>query len=107
MKIRKNDTVKIIAGKDRGKTGKVLKVFPEKASIVVEGVNVLVKHVKARKNGEKGQKIYFPGRIYVSKTMLVCPKCGKATRVSMSIASKDLKQKKDRVCKKCTHSLTA
>ena len=107
MKIRKNDTVKVIAGKDRGKTGKVLKVYPEKNSIVVEGVNVLVKHVKAKKNGEKGQKIYFPSRIYTSKTMLVCPKCGKATRVSMSIGSKDLKQKKDRVCKKCTQSLSA
>ncbi|MBI4239611.1 50S ribosomal protein L24 [Candidatus Uhrbacteria bacterium] len=107
MNIRKNDTVKIIAGKDRGKTGKVLKAFPSEGLLVVEGVNIVTKHVRTRQRGEKGQKVYFPGRINVSKVMVVCPKCGQPTRVGMVVGSQDLKQKKERICKKCKQSLTA
>lgn len=107
MKIRKNDTVKIIAGKDRGKTGKVLKSFPSRGVLVVEGVNIVTKHVRTRSASEKGQKVYFPGPLKASKTMIVCPKCGQPTRVGTVVGSQDLKQKKERICKKCKQSLAA
>lgn len=106
MTIKKNDTVKIIAGKDKGKTGKVLRVFPVDNKIVVEGVNVLVKHVPAR-GTTQGQRIYFPSRFSVAKVMVVCPKCGQPTRVGHVVATGDAKQKKDRMCKKCKQAFTA
>ncbi|KKR21711.1 MAG: Ribosomal protein L24 [Candidatus Moranbacteria bacterium GW2011_GWA2_39_41] len=97
MKIKKNDQVKILAGKDRGKTGKVLRVLATEDKIIVEGLNIVKKHVKARKEGESGQRIEIPGKINVSNTMLVCPKCGKATRIGYKVTGKD----KMRVCKQC------
>ncbi len=60
MKIKKNDIVKVLAGKDKGKTGKVLRCYPETQKIVVEGIAVIAKHMRAGRNGEKGQKIYLP-----------------------------------------------
>ena len=105
MKIKKNDKVQIIAGKDNGKTGKVLQVFGEKNRVSVEGLNLLVKHLRPRKEGEKGQRIEFPAPLNASNLMLVCPKCGKATRVAHSIievtTGEHPKKKKVRVCKKC------
>ena len=62
MKIKKNDQVKILAGKDRGKTGKVLRVLSAESKVIVEGVNIVKKHVKPRKEGEKGQRIELPGK---------------------------------------------
>ncbi|MCX6763814.1 MAG: 50S ribosomal protein L24 [Candidatus Moranbacteria bacterium] len=97
MKIKKGDKVKSIAGKDRGKTGKVLKVFPEKNKVIVEGLNLIKKHVKPRKEGEKGQRVEIPAKINVSNLMLVCPKCGKATRFGYKFSG-DIKS---RFCKKC------
>ena len=103
MKIKKNDKVKITAGKDEGKTGKVLQVFPSRERVSIEGLNLLIKHMRPRKQGEKGQRIEFPAPINISNLMLVCPNCGKATRVGYkSIKSeKTGKKKKFRVCKKC------
>lgn len=104
MKIKKNDKVLIIAGKDNGKTGKVLQVFEEKSRVSVEGLNLLVKHLRPRKEGEKGQRIEFPAPLNASNLQLVCPKCDKATRVGHEIikATGDMKKnKKVRVCKKC------
>lgn len=75
--IKKNDQVKAIAGKDKGKTGKVLRVFPDEGKVIVEGLNMVKKHSKPRKEGEKGQRIEVPGKINVSNVMLVCPKCGR------------------------------
>lgn len=97
MKIKKNDQVLIISGKSRGRKGKVLEVFPKKEKIIVEGVEVRKKHVKPKKSGEKGQIIEAPAPIFVSNVKLICPKCGKATRVGYEIA----KKKKYRICKKC------
>jgi large subunit ribosomal protein L24 len=97
MKIHKNDTVLIISGKDRAKKGKVLKTFPAKGKILVEGANLRKKHQKPKKGGEKGQVIELPGLIDVSSVKLVCPKCGKAVRVGY----KTLGEKKYRSCKKC------
>jgi large subunit ribosomal protein L24 len=97
MKIRKNDQVKLIAGKDRGKTGKVLHVFPETKKIMVEGLNLVKKHVRPKKEGEKGQRIEIPAKLAISNAMLVCPKCGKPTRIGYSKNGDN----KSRICKKC------
>lgn len=81
MKIRKGDTVKVIAGKDAGKTGKVIQILPEEKKVVVEGVNKIVKHMKSQQRGEKGQKFEFDAPVDVSNVMLVDSKTGKTTRV--------------------------
>jgi large subunit ribosomal protein L24 len=85
MKIKKNDNVMVMAGKDKGKTGKVTQVFPAENKVVVDGVNKTVKHAKTRKQGEKGQKIDFFGPISASNVMLVDPKTGKPTRVGWKV----------------------
>ncbi|HPT08519.1 MAG TPA: 50S ribosomal protein L24 [bacterium] len=106
MKIKKNDKVKILSGKDRGKTGKVLQVFPKEQRISVEGLNILIKHLRPQKRGEKGQRIEFPGLINISNVILVCPKCGQSTRISYKIVkSEDGTSKKFRICKKCQETL--
>jgi large subunit ribosomal protein L24 len=97
MKIKKNDQVKIIAGKDKGKTGKILRVIPSEGKVFIEGLNLVKRHRKPRKEGEKGQRLETPGKLNVSNLMLVCPKCGKPTR----LGSKKVADKKVRVCKKC------
>lgn len=80
MQIRKGDTVKVLAGKERTKTGKVLEVFPKTARLVVEGLNIHVRFSRPKKKGEKGQRLELPAAMNVSKVMLVCPNCGKPTR---------------------------
>jgi len=97
MRIRKGDQIQIIAGKDKGKTGKVLRVIPGNLRIVAEGLNLIKKHVKPKKGGEKGQRVEVPASINISNVMLVCPKCGKVTRVGFKVSKDD----KLRICKKC------
>ena len=97
MKIKKDDKVVVLSGKDKGKQGKVIVADPKGMKVIVEGVNVATKHQKPRRQGENGGIIKVETPIYVSKVQLVCPKCGKATRVGHQI--KD--GKKVRVCKKC------
>ncbi|TSD02316.1 MAG: large subunit ribosomal protein L24 [Parcubacteria group bacterium Athens0714_24] len=97
MKIKKGDTVKIISGKDRGKTGKITHSLVEINKIVVEGVNVRKKHTRPKKQGQKGQTIQMPMPIDVSNAVLICSACGKTTR----IGAKTIGSKKVRVCKKC------
>jgi len=104
MKIKKNDTVKVLAGKDKGKSGKVVRVYPADMKLVVEGVNLVVKHVRARKQGERGQRVYLPSPLRLSKVQLVCQSCGKATRVGSRVVE-GAKQKRQRVCKKCTATI--
>ena len=87
LKIKKNDTVVILSGKDRGKQGKV----------VVEGCNMVTCHIKPRRQGEEGGIVKREAAIYASKVQVVCPKCGKNTRVGCEL--KD--GKKVRTCKKC------
>jgi large subunit ribosomal protein L24 len=102
MNIKKNDNVKILAGKDKGKTGKVLQVIPATGRVSVEGLNLLIKHLRPRREGEKGQRIEFPAFMNIANLALVCPKCGRPTRVgykTMKLEGK--KEKKVRVCKKC------
>lgn len=96
----------IIAGKDKGKTGKVLQVFPDKNRISVEGLNLLIKHMRPRRQGEEGQRIEFPAPLNASNMMLVCPKCGKTTRVGKKIVEVEGKRdKKYRECKKCKQTI--
>ena len=97
MKIRKGDNVQVLSGNDKGKTGEVLEVIPKEDKVVVKGVNVRKKHVKARKQGDESGIIPVECAIPTSKVNVVCPKCGKATRVGYNID----KDKKVRVCKKC------
>ena len=97
MNIRKDDKVVVISGKDKGKQGKVLSADPKSLKVVVEGVSVATKHQKAQKQGQEGGIIKVETPIYASKVQVVCPKCGKATRVGHKIAD----GKKVRVCKKC------
>ena len=101
MKIHKNDIVLIIAGKGRGKQGKVLTAFPERGKITVEGINLRKKHMKPKKSGEKGQVVHLPGPISVSNAKIVCSKCGKASRTGFKV----LENKKYRVCKKCSQEM--
>ena len=97
MKIKKGDTVQILSGNDKGKTGEVIQTIPKKEKIIVKGVNIRKKHVKPRKQGEEGGIISIEGAIHSAKANVVCPKCGKATRIGYEV--KD--DKKVRVCKKC------
>ena len=97
MNIRKDDKVVVLSGKDKGKEGKVLVANPKAGKVIVEGVSVATKHQKPRKQGEEGGLIKIETPIYVCKVQLVCPKCGKPTRV----AHKVVDGKKARTCKKC------
>ena len=97
MKVKKNDNVVVITGKDVKKTGKVLAVMPKTNKVIVEGVNVVSKHVKPRKMGEQGGIIKAESALYADKVQLVCPKCKAATRVGHEGTGKE----KVRVCKKC------
>lgn len=101
MKVKKNDNVLVITGKDVKKTGKVLVAMPKANKIVVEGVNVQEKNRKARSAQETSQKIKKEGPIDASNVLVVCPVCGKATRVGYEIVD----GKKVRICKKCKASL--
>ncbi|MBI4433228.1 50S ribosomal protein L24 [Candidatus Uhrbacteria bacterium] len=101
MRIKKGDTVKIQTGRDRGKTGKVLRTIAERAAVVIEGMNLLVKHLPARKAGEQGQRVRYPAPLPASRVSLVCPKCGKPTRVGMAVLADG---KRERRCVKCAQT---
>ena len=97
MRIKKGDTVEVLSGNDKGKKGEVLEVIPKTSRVIVKGVNIRKKHVKPRKQGEEGGIIPVECAIHVSKVNVVCPKCGKATRIGYEME----KDQKIRVCKKC------
>lgn len=97
MHIKKNDMVQILSGKNKGKKGKVLEVSPKEGKIIVEGCNIVTKHVKPRKMGEPGGLIKAEAPIYACKAMVICPKCGKPTRTGIKVLENGDKQ---RVCKR-------
>jgi large subunit ribosomal protein L24 len=101
MRIKKGDLVKKIAGKDKGKQGKVLRTLPSEGKIVVEKLNIVKKHQKARREGERGQRVEVPAPFDVSNAMIVCAACGKATRIAYTFVG----EKKVRTCKKCGKEL--
>ncbi len=103
MKVKKNDTVLVITGKDAGKTAKVLVALPKDNKVVVDGINVQKKHKKARSAQEVSSIQNQSGAIDASNVLVVCPTCEKATRVAYKVEG----DKKVRVCKKCGALLDA
>lgn len=97
-RIKKGDTVFVLSGKDKGKSGKVFRVFPREGQVMLEGLNLRKKHRKARKAGEKGSIIQIPMPLSLAKVMPVCPSCGKPTRIKFEIADTGGRK---RICKKC------
>ena len=96
LHVKKGDTVIVLSGKDKGKKGKVLEVSPKERKVIVENVNMVTKHVKPRKMGDQGGIVKAEGAMYACKVMLVCPKCGKPTRIAYKILNDGTKQ---RLCK--------
>lgn len=101
FKIKKGDTVKVITGKDKGKTGKVLRVILSNGRVLVEGINLYQKHVRPRTANEKGQTITVPRSLAISNVQLICSSCGAATRVGFTVANNS----KSRTCKKCSSTV--
>jgi large subunit ribosomal protein L24 len=98
MKIRKGDTVVIIAGKDRGKRGKVRRAWPDEERVIVDGLNMIKRHSRARRAARQAGIIELEAPIHVSNVMLVCEKCGEPTRVSFRFLDDG---KKVRICNSC------
>lgn len=101
LHVKTGDTVMVISGKDKGKTGKVMEVSPKEGKVIVEKINIATKHLKPRREGEQGGLVKVEAPLYASKVMLVCPKCGKTTRLAHSV---DADGKKMRRCIKCDHT---
>ena len=97
LNVKRDDTVVIIAGKDKGKQGKVMVAYPSKERVVVQNANMIIRHTKPRRQGEQGGRIEREGTINVSNVMLICPSCSKPTRIGHAFKG----DKKVRVCKKC------
>lgn len=101
MKIKKGDNVLVIKGKDRRKTGKVLRVFPSLNKVVIEGINIMIKHTRPKTQDKKGEKIRVPAPMSISNIKLICPNCSSATKVAYELAG----DKKVRICKKCQKAI--
>ena len=105
LHVKKDDEVIVISGDSKGTKGKVIATSPEEGKVIVEGANIVSKHTKARRQGEKSQIVKTEGAIYACKVQLVCPKCGKGVRVKhvVSYVEKSGKKKRvvTRVCTKC------
>ena len=101
MKIKKGDKIKVVAGKDKGREGKVERVYVKAGRVLIEGINKYKRHVKKNEKMPQGGIVDVPRPISVAKVMLICPKCGKLVRTGYSIE----KNKKVRVCKKCGSSI--
>ena len=100
--VKTGDTVVMLVGKDKGSKGKVLAVSPKEGKVIVEGLNMVQKHVKPRRMGEVGGIVEAESAVYSSKVQVVCPRCGKPTRVAHKILEDGTKE---RVCKKCGETL--
>ena len=98
LHVKKDDMVMIISGKDKGKKGKILRAYPNDSRVVVEGVNIVVKHRKPRAANQQGGIVKQEAAIHSSNVMLICKKCNKPTRIAKKILENG---DKVRVCKKC------
>ncbi|MGB9716083.1 MAG: 50S ribosomal protein L24 [Thermodesulfovibrionales bacterium] len=98
MSIKKNDTVIVITGKEKGKRGRVISVNPSKHRVLIEGINIIKRHMKPSKKYSQGGIIEKEAPLHISNVMLLCPKCGKPTRISNTILADG---KKMRTCTKC------
>jgi len=101
MKVKKGDNVIVLSGKDKKKSGKVLQAMPGVDRVVVEGVNMRKRHMRPRKQGEKGQIIDVEAPMHISNVMVICASCKKPTRIGKKIN----KESKNRICKKCDTTL--
>jgi large subunit ribosomal protein L24 len=103
MKVHKNDTVIIVAGNDRGKTGRILKVFRDDLRVIVEGVNIITRHSRKTQKNPQGGRTQREGPIHVSNVMVVCPKCNQPSRLGRKQVSDVATGRKTmmRVCKSC------
>ncbi len=101
MKIKKGDNIIMLSGKDRGKKSKVLAVFTDENRLVVEGLNMIKKHTRARKQGQKGQIISKERAVSASSVAIVCKSCGLPTRIGYKVED----GKKTRICKKCKNEV--
>jgi len=97
MKIKKGDKIQVLSGKDKGRKGEVIRCLPKKLKVLIKGLNIYKKHVKAQSN-QPGGIIEIEKPLYVSKVQLICPNCQKKTKVGYQL---DKTNKKFRVCKKC------
>ena len=100
--VKTGDTVVVISGSEKGKKGKVMAVSPKEGKVIIEKVNLVSKHVKPRRMGETGGIVEAEGAMYVSKVQIVCPRCGKPTRIAHKILEDG---SKERICKKCGEAL--
>ena len=98
MHVRRGDTVKVLSGKDRGVVAEVLRAFPSEGRVIVKGVGLVKKSVRPTQANPRGGIVTKEAKIYASRVQLVCPKCGKATRVGHGVNAEG---KKVRICKKC------
>ena len=105
MQVKKNDTVMVIAGKEKGKSGTVTSVDAANGRVVIDGLNVVTKAVKPRSANQKGGLVKKEGSIDASNVMVVCPSCGKVTRVNYKVVDVDGKNVKVRICKHCGESV--
>ena len=101
MKLKTGDNIVVISGKDRGRKGKIIRVFPKAGEVVVEGMNIRKKHVRAKQQGQKGQVVQMPAPFSASNTMIFCDTCKKGVRVGYKMEEKQ----KLRICKKCKAAL--
>mgnify|MGYP001595447879 CR=1 FL=1 len=97
LKLKKGDTVRVLRGRDRGKQGAILWVLPDSGKVLVEGVNMVFKHTRPKRQGEKAQRITVASAVNTGSVMVVCPSCKKASRLGRQLMDGKLK----RVCKKC------
>ena len=103
LHVHKGDEVMIISGKDAGKKGKILEAQPQEGKVIVEGANIVVKHVKPKGPRQQGGRIKQESPLFASKVMLICPHCGKPSRTGKEIVEDGTKV---RVCKKCGETIT-
>lgn len=98
LKIKKNDTVQVVKGKDKGKKGRVLMTFPEKGRVLVEGVNMVKKHKRKTQNDQQGGIISIEMPLAIANIALFCKSCNRAVRIGFSL---DKDKQKSRICKAC------
>lgn len=102
LKVKKGDTVRILAGKDKGKQGKVLQTFPKSGRVLVEDVNIIQRHTRPTQENPQSRIVKKPAPLAVSNVMLVCPGCNLPTRVG---SSRDAQGTASRVCRRCERSI--
>ena len=100
--VKTGDTVVVLSGSEKGKKGKVIAVSPKEGKVIIEKVNRVSKHVKPRRMGDQGGIVEAEGAMYASKVQIVCPRCGKPTRIAHKILEDG---SKERICKKCGEAL--